>query len=70
MPFILQIHSLENFIDKHKGYLPLIVKSPTSAGSKDVLLANDENQLKLAMQKLLNQHEQILLEEYLQAPNI
>ncbi|MCQ6282081.1 ATP-grasp domain-containing protein [Bacillus sp. EB600] len=61
-------HSLENFIDKHKGYLPLIVKAPTSAGSKDVLLANDENQLKLAIHKLLNHHEQILLEEYLAGP--
>ncbi|MBB6447639.1 ATP-grasp domain-containing protein [Bacillus benzoevorans] len=60
--------SLENFINKHKGYLPLIVKAPTSAGSKDVLLANDENQLKLAIQKLLNHHEQILLEEYLTGP--
>ncbi len=60
--------SLENFIDKHKGYLPLIVKGPTSAGSKDVLLANDENQLKLAVQELLNNNEQILLEEYLAGP--
>lgn len=60
--------SLENFINKHKAHLPLIVKSPTSAGSRDVLLANDEKQLKLALQKLLKYHEQILLEEYLDGP--
>ncbi|MEH7513815.1 ATP-grasp domain-containing protein [Gottfriedia acidiceleris] len=61
-------HSLNNFIDKHKGYLPLILKSPTSAGSKDVLLVNDEIQFKLAIQKLLDNSGQILLEEYLAGP--
>ncbi|MEH7306079.1 ATP-grasp domain-containing protein [Neobacillus drentensis] len=60
--------SLENFIDQAKDYLPLIVKSPTSAGSKDVILANNENQLKLALQDLLKKNEQILLEEYLEGP--
>jgi biotin carboxylase len=61
-------YSLEKFINKHKTYLPLIVKAPASAGSKDVLLANNRNQLKLAIQKLLNHHEQILLEEYIAGP--
>ncbi|MBT2728473.1 ATP-grasp domain-containing protein [Bacillus sp. ISL-75] len=60
--------SLENFIGQAKNYLPLIVKSPTSAGSKDVYLANNENQLKLALQELLKKNEQILLEEYLIGP--
>ena len=60
--------SLEKFIDEQKSHLPLIVKSPLSAGSKDVLLANDENQLKLAIKKLLKKNEQILLEEYLTGP--
>lgn len=62
--------SLEVFIDKQKRYLPLIVKSPLSTGSKDVLLANDENQLKQSMLKLLIKKEntQILLEEYLTGP--
>ena len=60
--------SLEKFIDKQKSYLPLIVKSPLSAGSKDVLLAKDKNQLKRAIQKLLKKNEQILLEEYLTGP--
>ncbi|MBS4215103.1 MULTISPECIES: ATP-grasp domain-containing protein [Neobacillus] len=60
--------SLEKFIQKQKRYLPLIVKAPLSAGSKDVLLAKSENQLKLAIQKLLKKSEQILLEEYLTGP--
>ncbi|PGY07770.1 ATP-grasp domain-containing protein [Bacillus sp. AFS031507] len=60
--------SLENFIGQAKNYLPLIVKSPTSAGSKDVHLANNENQLRLALQELLKKNEQILLEEYLLGP--
>jgi biotin carboxylase len=59
---------LDNFIDQSKDYLPLIVKSPTSAGSKDVILANNENQLKLAIQELLKKNELILLEEYLKGP--
>ncbi|MBU8919258.1 ATP-grasp domain-containing protein [Bacillus sp. FJAT-29953] len=59
---------LEKFIQKQKRYLPLIVKAPLSAGSKDVLLAKSENQLKLAIQKLLKKSEQILLEEYLTGP--
>ncbi len=60
--------SLEEFIDQAKDYLPLIVKCPTSAGSKDVMLANNEDQLELAIQDLLKKHEQILLEEYLEGP--
>ncbi|MFL6558234.1 MAG: ATP-grasp domain-containing protein, partial [Bacillus sp. (in: firmicutes)] len=60
--------SLENFIGQANNYLPLIVKSPTSAGSKDVYLANNENQLKLALEELLKKNEQILLEEYLIGP--
>jgi biotin carboxylase len=61
-------YSLEYFIELAKDHLPLIVKSPTSAGSKDVMLANNENQLKLAIQDLLKKNEQILLEEYLKGP--
>ncbi|WP_160724958.1 ATP-grasp domain-containing protein [Bacillus sp. USDA818B3_A] len=60
--------SLDYFINVGKDYLPLIVKNPTSAGSKDVMLANNEEQLKLAMQDLLKKNEQVLLEEYLKGP--
>ncbi|MBZ5749459.1 MULTISPECIES: ATP-grasp domain-containing protein [Metabacillus] len=62
--------SLEDFIQKQKEFLPLIVKSPLSTGSKDVLLANDENDLRQSMQELLKKkdNEKILLEEYLSGP--
>ena len=62
--------SLEDFIQKQKEFLPLIVKSPLSTGSKDVLLANDENDLRQSMQELLKKkdNEKILLEEYLVGP--
>lgn len=63
-------HSLEGFINKINRFLPLIVKSPLSTGSKDVLLANDEYQLNRSMQYLLRKYEKepILLEEYLTGP--
>lgn len=64
-------HSLEGFINKiNKKFLPLIVKSPLSSGSKDVLLANDEYQLKRSMQFLLDKYEKtpVLLEEFLTGP--
>ena len=60
--------SLENFINKQKNYLPLILKSPLSSGSKDVRLVKDTKQLKLAMQTSLKKNEQVLLEEYLTGP--
>ena len=61
-------YNLEYFIDQAKDYFPLIVKCPTSAGSRDVLVANNENQLRVAMQELLKKNEQILVEEYLIGP--
>lgn len=63
-------NSLEDFIHKQKELLPLIVKSPLSTGSKDVLLANDVNELRVSMQGLLERKEKtpILLEEYLIGP--
>ncbi|MEH7072737.1 ATP-grasp domain-containing protein [Neobacillus drentensis] len=61
-------YPLEYFINQAKDYLPLILKSPASAGSKDVLLANNESQLRVAIQELRKKNEQILLEEYLNGP--
>jgi biotin carboxylase len=60
--------SLEDFIEEQEKHLPLIVKSPVSAGSKDVLLANDAAELKQVMEKLLKKNDQLLLEEYLTGP--
>jgi biotin carboxylase len=61
-------YSLDYFVELANNHLPLIVKSPTSAGSRDVLLAKSENELREAIQKLLKKSEQILLEEYLEGP--
>lgn len=60
--------SLEDFIKQQVNYFPLIVKSPVSAGSKDVLLVNNEVALKQAMVKLLKKNDHLLLEEYLIGP--
>ena len=62
--------SLEDFLKEQKEHLPLIVKSPISTGSKDVLPANDIYQLNLAMTKLLNKYKDtpILIEEFLTGP--
>jgi biotin carboxylase len=61
-------YPLDYFVDLADSHLPLIVKSPESAGSRDVLLANNENELREAIQKLLKKNQQILLEEYLEGP--
>ena len=37
--------SLEDFIDKQKGLYPLVVKTPVSSGSKDVLFVEDDREL-------------------------
>ncbi|KOY80683.1 ATP-grasp domain-containing protein [Lysinibacillus macroides] len=49
---------------------PLIVKSPKSTGSKDVLLANNAEQLQHHLQTLRtkNPYETIMIEEYLDGP--
>lgn len=49
---------------------PLIVKSPKSTGSKDVLLANDSDQLKKHLSHLQskNPRETIMIEEYIEGP--
>jgi len=49
---------------------PLIVKSPKSTGSKDVLLATDADQLNNHLKALRskNPYETIMIEEYLEGP--
>lgn len=49
---------------------PLIVKSPKSTGSKDVLLANDSGQLEKHLSHLRNKNpgETIMVEEYIEGP--
>ncbi|MEW9578651.1 biotin carboxylase [Bacillus toyonensis] len=63
--------SLSSFLKKNnKINFPLIVKSPKSTGSKDVLLVKNKDQLILSIQSLLNKlpNEEILLEEYIDGP--
>ncbi|MEI4830664.1 ATP-grasp domain-containing protein [Bacillus sp. FJAT-53711] len=63
--------SLSSFIEKTKKMtFPLIVKSPKSTGSKDVLLVKDKDQLISSIQGLLKKlpNEEILLEEYVDGP--
>ncbi|MFJ8118839.1 ATP-grasp domain-containing protein [Bacillus mycoides] len=62
---------LSSFLKKNKKInFPLIVKSPKSSGSKDVLLVKNKNQLILSIQSLLKKlpNEEILLEEYVDGP--
>ncbi|OOR16623.1 ATP-grasp domain-containing protein [Bacillus cereus] len=63
--------SLSSFLEKTKEMnFPLIVKSPKSTGSKDVLLVKNKDQLILSIQSLLKKlpNEEILLEEYIDGP--
>ncbi|MDR4914646.1 ATP-grasp domain-containing protein [Bacillus pseudomycoides] len=64
------IKSLSSFLKTVEMKFPLVVKSPESAGSKDVLLAKDRDQLISSMQTLLKKrpNEEILLEEYVDGP--
>ncbi|PEC22265.1 ATP-grasp domain-containing protein [Bacillus cereus] len=58
------------FLKNNKINFPLIVKSPKSTGSKDVLLVKNKDQLILSIQSLLKKlpNEEILLEEYIDGP--
>lgn len=61
--------SLEDFIDNQKGLFPLIVKTPVSTGSKDVLFAKDDKQLEQSINALLKKgNRELLIEEYLEGP--
>ncbi|HDX9610203.1 TPA: ATP-grasp domain-containing protein [Bacillus toyonensis] len=62
---------LSSFLLKTKKMnFPLIVKSPKSTGSKDVLLVKNKGQLALSIQSLFKKlpNEEILLEEYIDGP--
>ncbi|PLS17462.1 biotin carboxylase [Bacillus sp. M6-12] len=61
---------LQAFIRKQKDHLPLIVKSPISAGSKDVFLVKTDIELMEAIVKLRKKSgvSSILVEQYLMGP--
>jgi biotin carboxylase len=60
--------SLDELIAQQKQYLPVIVKSPSSTGSKDVFLVSTINELEKRIKQLqmMCPNEQILIEEYLE----
>lgn len=61
--------SMDDFINNHKRDFPLIVKSPVSTGSKDVLLAKNERQLEQSINRLLIKGtREVMIEEYLEGP--
>lgn len=63
--------SLKSILKKAKKIkFPLIIKSPSSTGSKDVLLAKDKDELIASIQFLLGKcpNTEILLEEYIEGP--
>ncbi|MEK4246039.1 ATP-grasp domain-containing protein [Psychrobacillus sp. FSL K6-2684] len=66
---IVKDDSLEDFIDRQKESFPLIVKTPVSSGSKDVLFVKDEEELVLSINNLFKKgSNEVLLEEYLDGP--
>lgn len=62
-----KIETLNHFVTDHFLNTPLIVKSPISTGSKDVLYVENQNQLKTTIQTLINKYpnQLVLVEEYL-----
>lgn len=62
--------TLSKFVDRYQDLLPLIVKSPVSNGSKDVIFTETKEQLRNGLRNLLysNPQHPILIEEYLEGP--
>lgn len=61
--------SLKTFINKHTGNFPLIVKTPISTGSRDVLFVKNKTKLVNAINKLIKRgSKEVLVEEYLDGP--
>ena len=68
-PKFLVLNEGEPIKNIKMGY-PVIIKSPKSTGSKDVLLANNKNQLEKHIHYLQEKYpkDTIMLEEYLDGP--
>jgi len=61
--------SLKNFIKRQTGSFPLIVKTPISTGSRDVLFVKDKRELAESINMLMkNGSKEVLVEEYLDGP--
>ncbi|MFD1735477.1 ATP-grasp domain-containing protein [Bacillus salitolerans] len=61
---------IEEWVNDYHSNFPLIIKSPVSNGSKDVMLVETKEKLKQGMNKLcsLYPHSPILIEEYVLGP--
>jgi biotin carboxylase len=61
---------LSSFMNRHPLQYPVIIKSPDSTGSKDVLQAKNEQKLKEFINKLKKKYPAtpILIEEYIEGP--
>jgi biotin carboxylase len=62
--------SIEKLLNKIKGKYPLVLKAPSSAGSKDVYLIGNETQMNNRIKHLKRKYsnEEFLIEEYLIGP--
>lgn len=62
--------TVDLFLKKHNLDYPIMVKSPNSTGSKDVLKADNGTELKKNVEKLQNKYPDtpILFEEYIDGP--
>lgn len=59
---------IKDILDRSKEYLPLVIKSPESNGSKDVVLVKTTDELIVGMKNMQSKEKTlpILIEEYLQ----
>ncbi|MCX7569286.1 ATP-grasp domain-containing protein [Tumebacillus sp. DT12] len=67
-----EAESWESWTERERMPLPAVVKSPRSTGSKDVLKAVDEEELRAAAERLAAKYdgEPVLIEEYLDGPQV
>ncbi|WP_163580761.1 ATP-grasp domain-containing protein [Gracilibacillus saliphilus] len=62
--------ALDDWIEIYNQELPLIIKSPKSTGSKDVVLVNNKKELKQGIRSLRKNYpnQPVLIEEYIIGP--
>jgi biotin carboxylase len=65
-----EVEALDSFMEKHMLDYPIIIKSPGSSGSKDVLKAKDLQELSSHVGKLRERYSDtpVLFEEYIDGP--
>lgn len=67
---LYQGEDIDEFVDRYKDNLPLILKPPVSNGSKDIVLAQTSNAFHQGLRNLQKKHRHmpILIEEYVIGP--